>query len=242
MPDDTPPTTALVSGASSGIGAACLRRLHAAGHIAVAGLHTSPGDSGPSVRFDTTDEAAVETALDEVEERWGPLAVVVCAAGLAHLDLAIRLPVERFRQIVDLDLTGSFLLARSAVRRMLPRRHGRVILIGSAAADLGVPGLAAYGAAKSGLGGFAATLAREVGRRGITVNVIAPGLLDDAARRFDETRGSAIRTDWSAETPLGRTGHPDEVAAVVGFLASPGAAAITGATIPVDGGITIPMV
>lgn len=234
------PPVALVGGAASGIGAACLERLRADGFRTVAAHHRSPVGPGPSVVFDTTDEAAIDGVLDRIENRWGVPEVVVCAAGIAHRDLAVRLPAQRFRDIVDLDLTGTFLLARAAIARMLPLRRGRVILIGSAAADIGVPGLAAYTSAKAGLAGLARTLAREAGRRGITVNVVSPGLLDDAAARFDRTGSAPIRSDWAAETPLGRVGRPREVAAVVGHLASPEGGAITGAVIAVDGGVTTP--
>ncbi len=240
MPGEpAPPRVALVTGGSSGIGRACRARLEGDGFTVVSGWHTHE-PQGPAIRFDVTDAEAVDTAVDEVERRWGPVEAVVANAGRSHLDLAVRMPADRFREVVDLDLTGTLLVARAAAARMVGRRRGRIVLIGSAAGLVGVPGVVAYASAKAGLSGMARTMARELGGRGITVNVVAPGMLDDAVARIEAHRPrSGADRDWLAATPAGRAGTAEEVAAVVAFLVSDRAGATTGATLAVDGGFTI---
>ena len=235
----TPATrrVALVTGAGSGIGGACLDRLRGDGFLAVAGWRTDAPSSGPAVHLDVTDAAEVEAAVAEVEARWGPIDVLVSNAGLARLDLALRTTPERFREVIDTNLTGSFLLARAVLAPMVRRRRGRIIFMGSVAGHWGVPGVSSYAASKAGLVGMARSLAREVGPRSITVNVVAPGMLDDAVARFDAHRPTSDVADrWVGATPARRPGTAEDVAAAVAFLASDGAAFITGTTLAVDGG------
>lgn len=238
MPGADPlPPVSLVTGAGSDIGQACLRRLGAAGFTTVAGWRSTDPGHPRAVRFDTTDADEVEAAVAAVERDHGPLHTVVANAGQAHLDLALRVTPERFREVLDTNLTGSFLLARAALGPMAKRRAGRIVLIGSVAGHWGVPGVTAYAASKAGLTGLARSLAREVGGRGITVNVVAPGMLDNAVDRIERHRPTSGADEaWMAATPAGRAGTADDVAAAVTWLASPRAAAVTGATIPVDGG------
>lgn len=238
--DETSNRVALVTGASGSIGSACVARLRADGFTVVSAWRTTEPAEGPAVRFDVTDAAAVAAAVAEVEERHGPIHVVVANAGWAHLDLAIRTPPERFRAVVDANLTGAFLVAQAALSPMLRRRAGRIVLIGSVAGSWGVPGVASYAASKAGLLGLARSLAREVGSRSITVNVVAPGLLDNAVDRIDGQRpASRVTTDWVAATPLRRAGTPEEVAAAVSFVASDRAGFVTGTLLPVDGGFSM---
>ena len=173
-------------------------------------------------------------------ERHGPIHVLVSNAGQAHLDLALRVTPERFAEIVETNLVGSFLLAKAVLGPMVARRRGRVILVGSVAGHWGVPGVSSYAAAKAGLLGMARSMAREVGPRSITVNVVAPGMLDDAVARLDALRPrSPVPQHWVEATPVGRPGTVEDVAAAVSFLASDGAGSITGAVLPVDGGFAL---
>lgn len=231
---------AFVSGANGEIGNAILERLAADGFRTVGGWRSEAPPIERHLRCDVTDEEAVESAIATTEERWGPIEVVVANAGFAHLDLAIRARPDAFRSVIETSLTGAHLVAAAALRRMVRRRSGRVVLIGSTAATHGVPGMASYGAAKAGLEGLARSLAREVGRRSITVNVVAPGMLSVGAGRLAAARPDGrIEEAWVAATPLARTGRASDVAAMVSFLASPAGAAITGATVAVDGGFAI---
>ncbi len=232
---------ALVTGAAGAIGAACVARLAADGFTAVsAWRETPPSGDGPSVRFDVTDADAVAAGIAEVEEVHGPIHTVVANAGWAHLDLALRADPEVFRQVIDTNLTGAFLTAKAALGPMVRRRQGRIVLMGSVAGFWGVPGVSSYAASKAGMLGLARSLAREVGSRNITVNVVAPGLLDNAVDRIDDQRpASRVTAGWVASTPLRRAGTPEEIAAAVSFLASDRAGFVTGTVLPVDGGFSM---
>ena len=187
-----------------------------------------------AVRCDVTDAEQVEQAYKEIEEAHGPVEVLVANAGVTRDELLLRMSEEDFTSVLDTNLTGTFRLVKRAARGMLRARRGRIVVISSVVALLGSAGQANYAASKAGLVGFARSLARELGSRNITVNVVAPGFVDtDMTRALsDEQRGSVL-----GRIPLGRYAQPQEVAASVRFLASEEAAYITGAVIPVDGGL-----
>jgi NAD(P)-dependent dehydrogenase (short-subunit alcohol dehydrogenase family) len=228
----------VVTGASRGIGEACARRFASLGD-AVAGLSTS-GESSiegvTAIRCDVADSASVDAAFGEVEGALGACEVLVANAGVTDDQLAVRMGDDAWRRVLDVNLTGAFWCARRALRRMLRARAGRIVFVSSVGAYVGLPGQANYAASKAGLVGLARALAREVSSRGITVNVVAPGLVDTDMTR---SLGDALLDTMVAGVPLGRLGTPDDVAGVVSFLASPAAAYVTGAVVPVDGGLAM---
>lgn len=234
----------LVTGGSRGIGAACAAWFLANGdRVAVTHRGEAPpvalGDEGAAermlpVRCDVTDPAQVEAAYGEIEARWGPVEVLVANAGITKDMLVLRMDDDAWHAVIETNLTGSFRCAKRAVAKMLRLHRGRVVLISSVGAYVGLPGQANYAASKAGLVGMARALAREVASRQITVNVVAPGVVEtDMTDALGKTRVGALK----AMVPLGRVGQPADVAAVVGFLASDAAAYVTGAVIPVDGGL-----
>jgi beta-ketoacyl ACP reductase len=225
----------LVTGGNRGIGLAVARRLAADGHR-VAVTHRGSGAPKPlfGVHCDVTDYETVDSAFTAVEEHQGPVEVLVANAGVTADMLIIRMTEEQFHRVIDANLTGVFRVAKRASRNMIKKRFGRYIFMGSVAGLTGLPGQANYSASKAGLVGMARSLTRELGSRSITANVVAPGFIDTAMTRAldakqQETALTAI--------PLGRIGLPEEVAGVISFLASEDAGYISGAVIPVDGGL-----
>jgi 3-oxoacyl-[acyl-carrier protein] reductase len=225
----------LITGGSRGIGLACARHFAELGdNVAVTYNSSPPPPEFFGVRCDVTDTAQVDAAFTAVEAHFGPVQVLVSNAGVTKDTLLLRMSEADFADVVNANLTAAYRVCKRATQGMLRAKSGRIILMSSVVAMLGSAGQANYAASKSGLIGLARSLARELGSRNITVNVVAPGPVDT-----DMTAAlSAERlADLAAAVPLGRTASVDEIAGVVTFLASPTAAYITGAVIPVDGGL-----
>jgi 3-oxoacyl-[acyl-carrier protein] reductase len=227
----------LVTGGSRGIGLACARAFDAAGDkVAVTYNSSKPIDDLFSVKCDVTDEGQVDEAFKAIEERWGPVEVLVANAGTNKDGPSMRMSDQTWSTVIDTNLTGAFHTARRAAGQMMRARTGRIVFVSSITAYYGTPGQANYAAAKAGLIGLARVMARELASRNITVNVVAPGAVDtDMLAQVGEERVAAM----AAMTPIGRIATPDEVAAAVSFLASPQASYITGVTLPVDGGMAL---
>ncbi|WP_329293620.1 3-oxoacyl-ACP reductase FabG [Streptomyces pseudovenezuelae] len=225
----------LVTGGNRGIGLAVARAFVENGDkVAVTHRDTPPPDGLFGVRCDVTDSGQVERAFKEVENAHGPVEVLVSNAGVTDDTLLLRMSEERFTSVLDTNLTGAYRFARRAARGMLRARWGRVILMSSVAGMTGTAGQVNYAASKSGMVGMARSMARELGSWGVTVNVVAPGLvLTDMAEKLPEERREQMR----GQIPLGRHGDPREVAAAVRWLASDEAGYVTGAVLPVDGGL-----
>ena len=225
----------LVTGGNRGIGRAIAEAFLANGDkVAVTTRSGGAPDGALDVRCDITDAAAVEEAFSQIEAAHGPVEVLVANAGVTKDTLILRMSEEDWSSVIDTNLTGSFRLAKRAAKGMLRLRRGRIIFISSVVGLLGSAGQANYAASKAGLVGMARSLARELGSRSITANVVAPG--------FVETDMTAVLTDDQKNTiktqvPLGRYASPDEIAAAVTWLAGDGARYVTGAVIPVDGGL-----
>jgi 3-oxoacyl-[acyl-carrier protein] reductase len=225
----------LVTGGNRGIGLAIARELAAAGDtVAVTYRSGEPPAGLFAVRCDVTSAADVDAAFGKVEAEQGPVEVLVANAGITRDTLLAIMSEDDFTSVLDTNLTGSFRVAKRAAKLMMRKRRGRIILISSVAALLGSAGQTNYAASKAGMVGFARSLARELGSRNITVNVVAPGFVDtDMANALGEERLTALKE----LIPLGRIAQPEEIAKTVRFLAGEDAGYITGAVIPVDGGL-----
>lgn len=230
----------LVTGGNRGIGLACARRFAAAGDRVAITYRSAPPADGVlpegvwALRADVTVDDDVDAAVSAIEADWGPIEILVANAGITTDKLLLRMTTEDFAFVIDANLTGTFRVSRRVAPTMVRARRGRIIFMSSVVGLAGSAGQANYAASKAGLVGFARSLARELGSRGITVNVVAPGpVATDMLAALGEDR----RADIVASVPLGRMAEPDEIAATVSFLASRDAAFITGAVIPVDGGL-----
>ena len=224
-----------VTGGNRGIGLAIAQRFALDGFkVAMSYRENKPSGDFYMVKADVTDSKSIDNAIDEIEKNLGPLEVVVINAGTNKDSLAMRLEDVDMESIINTNLMGSLRVARRSVKTMMKNRKGRIIFIGSVVGLLGSPGQMVYASTKAGLIGAARSLAREVGSRGVTVNVVAPGYVDtDMTNDLEPARKEMI----TANTPLGRTASASEIAGVVRFLASDDASYITGAVIPVDGGL-----
>jgi len=226
----------LVTGGNRGIGLSIARDLAEAGHqVVVTHRSGEPPEGLQGVRCEVTDSASVDQAFTEAEELLGgPVDVLVANAGITRDQLLMRMSDEEFDSVVDTNLAGAFRCARRASKGMIRLRRGRIIFISSVVGLYGSPGQTNYSASKSGLVGLARSISRELGGRGITANVVAPGFIEtDMTEVLPEDRKKA----YQASIPAGRFGRTDEVAAAVRFLASDEAGYITGAVLPVDGGL-----
>lgn len=228
----------LVTGGNRGIGRAIAERLLADGHKVAVTTRASSSGSAPEgalvVECDITDSASIDAAYSTVEEAHGPVEVLVANAGTNKDTLLMRMSEADFAGVVDANLNGAFRLAKRANRAMLRARFGRVIFIGSVVGLAGTAGQANYAASKAGLVGLARSIAREVGSRSITANVVTPGFIDtDMTAQMPEN----VREQALAAIPMARYGRPEDVAGVVSWLAGEDSAYVNGAVIPVDGGL-----
>jgi 3-oxoacyl-[acyl-carrier protein] reductase len=225
----------LVTGGNRGIGLAIARRLAGdGGSVTVTSRSGEPADGLAVVRCDVRDASSVDAAFASVEAEQGPVEVLVANAGVTKDQLLALMSEDDFAAVLDTNLAGAYRVAKRAVRGMMKMRRGRLIFISSVVGLYGSAGQANYAASKAGLVGLARSLARELGSRGITANVVAPGFVDsDMTAGLPEARKAAIM----AAIPLGRYAVADEVAGAVAFLAGPDGGYVTGAVIPVDGGL-----
>lgn len=230
-----PVSIALVTGGNRGIGLAIATALKNSGHRVVITYRSGTPPTGfDSVVMDVTDSASVDAGFAKIENEIGIPQIIVANAGITKDGLVMRMADEDFESVINANLTGAFRVAKRATKGLLKLKRGRLIFIGSVVGGVGAAGQVNYSASKAGLVGMARSFARELGSRGITANVIAPGFVEtDMTSALDEKRRSEI----AAQIPLGRFCSAEEIADVVSFVASPRASYITGAIIPVDGGL-----
>lgn len=232
----TEPRTVLVTGGTRGIGLACARSFATSGdRVAVLSRSTST-DEFPCFTCDVASSDQVNDTFDKIEAEIGKVQIVVSNAGITRDTLLARMSDKDWHDVIDANLTGAFHVARRAIGPMMKARWGRFVFVSSVGAYLGAPGQTNYAATKAGLIGFARSIAREYGSRGITANVVTPGPIDTD---MTGTMGDDWRDRVAGQIPVGRFGTAEEVAAAVRFLASDEAAFITGAVVPIDGGMAM---
>ena len=229
------PRTVLITGGNRGIGHAIATRFVADGHRVAVTARSGEGPAGAlTVRADVTDGDSLDAAISEVEAALGPIEVVVANAGITKDTLLMRMKDEEFEEVIQTNLVGVFKVVKRCVTSMIKAKHGRIILISSVVGLYGSPGQVNYASSKSALIGFARSVTRELGSRGITANVVAPGFIKtDMTTSLPEAQQEA----YLASIPVGRFAEPEEVAAAVSWLASDEAAYVSGAVLPVDGGL-----
>ena len=229
------PRTVLITGGNRGIGHAIATRFVADGHRVAVTARSGEGPAGAlTVRADVTDGDSLDAAIGEVEAALGPIEVVVANAGITKDTLLMRMKDEEFEEVIQTNLVGVFKVVKRCVTSMIKAKHGRIILISSVVGLYGSPGQVNYASSKSALVGFARSVTRELGSRGITANVVAPGFIKtDMTTALPEAQQEA----YLSSIPAGRFAEPEEVAAAVSWLASDEAAYVSGAVLPIDGGL-----
>ena len=227
--------TALVTGGNRGIGRAIAERLVSDGYqVAITSRDETEVAGTLAVKADLNQPESLDAAIAEIESNLGPIELLVANAGITNDQLLLRMTDEDFEQVIQTNLTGTFRVVRRVIRSMLKAKHGRIVLIGSVVGSIGSPGQVNYSASKSGLIGIARSITQELGGKNITANVVAPGFIntDMTAALPEQTQ-----QDYKTRIPAGRFAEPSEVAATVSFLVGDKAGYITGAIIPVDGGL-----